>query len=103
MSGHNLTRAQRLMGKIGAAAVIATLSGVPQELAHWFAGDHDTSSMALAGKPPKPPPPPPPPPPAGTAPLPTALNADPSTIWFADWHENTAASAPANFFATPTN
>jgi hypothetical protein len=101
MSVQKLTRGQRLMGKIGAAAVIATLSGAPQEAAHWFAGDHDTSSMALAGKPPKPPPPPPPPPP-NTAPLPEALNADPSTIWFADWHENTAP-APPNFFATPTN
>ena len=103
MSVHRLTRGQRLMGRIGAAAVIATLSGAPQELVHWIAGDHDTSSMALAGKPPKPPPPPPPPPPGTTTPLPEALNADPSTIWFADWHVNTAATAPPNFFATPSN
>jgi hypothetical protein len=103
MSGHKLTRNQRLMGRIGAAAVVATLSGVPQELAHWFAGDHDTSSMAVAGKPPKGPPPPPRPPPPPAVPLPQPLNVDPNTIWFADWHVNETATAPANFFATPSN
>ena len=103
MSVQKLTRGQRLMGKLGAAAVIATLSGVPQELAHWFAGDVDTSSLAVAGKPPKPPSPPPPPPPPPSIPDAAALNADPDTTWFAAWHENTAATAPPNFFATPTN
>ena len=103
MSVHRLTRSQRMMGRIGAAAVLATLSGVPQELAHWVAGDLDASSMALAGKPPPPPPPLPPSPPPPTVPNAVPLNADPSTIWFADWHVNETATAPANFFATPSN
>ena len=90
--------------KIGAAAVIATLTGVPTELAHWLAGDHDTSSMAVAGKPPKPPPPPPPgppspppPPPGNQGPLPEPLNLDPNVHYFAAWDENTAPGSTVYF------
>ena len=86
MSVLKLTRGQRLMGKLGAAAVIAALSTLP--------------STAMAGKPPTTPPTPPQ---AGNAPDPQPLTVGTTTNWFADWHEDTAATAPPDFFATPPN
>ncbi|HYO07680.1 MAG TPA: PEP-CTERM sorting domain-containing protein [Tepidisphaeraceae bacterium] len=84
MSGQRLTRGKRIIGKLGTAAVVATLSAAP--------------SVAFAGKPPSPPPPPPPPP---AAPQPAPLNADPNVHWFAAWDENTAPGS-TDFFATPS-
>ena len=58
MSDLRLTRGQRIVGKMGAAAVIAVMAGVPSQLTHLLVGGQDRSGMALAGKPVKPPPPP---------------------------------------------
>jgi hypothetical protein len=102
MSGLRPRRKHRLAGKIGAAAVIATLTGVPQDLAHWMVGDQlGGASVAFAATKPKPPPPPPPPPPP-TGILPQPLNLDPDVHWFAAWDENTAPGAP-DFFPSPSN
>jgi len=88
-------RAAKVLGKIGTAAVVATLAGVPSEVAQMF-GVHGTSGMALA----KPKPPPPPPPPPVADPRLEPLNLPGGTHWFAAWDENTAPGS-ADFFITP--
>jgi len=95
MSGIKRNRKQtaKMLGTLGTAAVVATLTGVPGELAKVVFGVHGTSSMAMAAPKPKPPPPP-------TAPAPASLNDDTGTHWFAAWDENTAPGSP-DFFATP--
>jgi len=95
MSGikRNRKKTAVVLGQLGTAAVIATLTGVPGELVKVVFKSHDTSSMAFAKQPPSPPPPP-------ATPAPQPLNADPSTHWFAAWDENIAPGA-MDFFATP--
>jgi hypothetical protein len=86
MSGHQLTRGQRLKSQLNKAAAIAILA---------------SPSLALAAKKPSPPPPPPTPPGIPPAPQPAPLNAAPNVHWFAAWDQNTAPAA-ADFFATPS-
>src|SRR5262245_34809126 len=98
MSGQRLSRKQRFAGKIGAAAVIATLTGLPQDLVQWAVGGQDGLSVAFAATKPNPPPPPPKPP---SRPL-QPLNAAPNIHWFAAWDENAPPTSP-DFFPTPFN
>ena len=79
MSGQKNSHGLQVKAMLAAAAVAVSL-GTPA-----FVGANS--------------PPPPPPPPAAPAPQP--LNLDPSVHWFAAWDENTAATVPTDFFATP--
>jgi hypothetical protein len=98
MSAQRLGRGQRWMGKVGAAAMIASLAGVPQDLTNWAVGSLGGNTVFAGTKPPVPPPPPPRPGPSAIQPL----LEKPDVYWFAAWDENTSPTAP-NFFPTPPN
>src|SRR5438552_18882769 len=86
MSGSKLKRGQRMLGKIGAAAVVASLAAIPTELAK-LVGVQMAPAIAFGSGP--------------SAPQAEPLNTDAGVHWFAAWDENTSPGS-TDFFITPT-